>query len=309
MGGGAARQWGVEGAGNYGRGLAHFLVAAEERVYDSTPRWTAKQRRSARRRGKHDRLDAQAVAQVVWREGASLPPLPAEDETAVRDLLAQEREAALAEATRLRNQLQALLLQLDPQYKQHLPALTSAEGLAALETYQAPSPGVLHQERAAAVRRLAQRLRLATTQAEEIARPLRTRAKAGFPPLQALKGVDWLTAGTLAGILGCGQRFRTEAQLAAYAGVAPLEASSAGHLRHRLNRGGNRRLNALVYRIAITQARCYPPAKAYLARRLSEGKTKREALRALKRYIIRSIWRLWQTCLDLQQTTSYLQAA
>src|SRR6185312_4858742 len=119
----------------------------------------------------------------------------------------------------------------------------------------------------------------------------------------------WLTAGSLAGILGCGHRFRSEAQLAAYAGVAPLEASSAGHLRHRLNRGGNRRLNAVVYRIALTQARCHPPAQAYLARRLSEGKTKREALRALKRYIIRAIWRMWLACLDLQHTTSALEAA
>ena len=306
---GTARQWGVEGAGHYGRGLAQFLLVAGEVVYDINPRWTAAQRRHARRPGKNDRLDAQAVAQIVWREGATLPPLQAEDETAVLELLVEERDAAQAEATRLRNQLHALLLQLDPQYKQHLPALTSAAGLAALATYQTPDPGVLQQERAAAVRRLAQRLRLATSQAEEVARQIRTRARAGFSPLTALTGVDWLTAGSLAGILGCGQRFPTEAHLAAYAGVAPLEASSAGHLRHRLNRGGNRRLNAIVYRIAITQARCYPPAQAYIARRLSDGKTKREALRALKRYIIRAIWRLWLTCLDLQQTSSSLQAA
>lgn len=279
----AARQWGVEGAGNYGCGPAQFLLAAGEVVYDINPRWTAQQRRHARRPGKNDRLDALAVAQIVWREGTTLPPLQAEDETAVLDLLVEERDAAQAEATRLRHQLHALLLQLDPRYKQHLPALTSAAGLAALATYQTPAPGVLQQERAAAVRRLAQRLRLATSQAEEVARQIRTRARAGFSPLTALKGVDWLTAGSLAGILGCGRRFPTEARLAAYAGVAPLEASSAGHLRHRLNRGGNRRLNAIVYRIASTQARCYPPAQASIARRLSEGKTKREALRALKR--------------------------
>ncbi len=98
-------------------------------------------------------------------------------------------------------------------------------------------------------------------------------------------------------ILGPGQRFTSEAQLAAYAGVAPLEASSAGIVRHRLNRGGNRRLNAILYRIALTQLRCSAAAQTYIARRQSQGKTKREAIRTLKRYLIRAIWRLWQQCL------------
>ncbi len=118
-----------------------------------------------------------------------------------------------------------------------------------------------------------------------------------------------LTAGALAGILGPGQRFTSEAQLAAYAGVAPLEASSAGTVRHGLNRGGNRRLNAILYRIALAQARSSPEAQAYLARRKAEGKTWREAMRALKRYLIRAIWRLWQQCLAQQACQTAQQAA
>ncbi len=121
-----------------------------------------------------------------------------------------------------------------------------------------------------------------------------------FSPLTRLRGVNLLTAGALAGILGPGRRFATDAQLAAYAGVAPLEASSAGVVRHRLNRGGNRRLNAILYRVALTQARYSPEARAYLDRRVAAGKTRREALRALKRFLIRAIWRLWQECLNAQ---------
>ena len=67
-------------------------------------------------------------------------------------------------------------------------------------------------------------------------------------------------------------------------------------MRHRLNRGGNRRLNSVLYQIAITQAHHSPQARLYLDRRVREGKTRREARRALKRYIIRAIWRLWQEC-------------
>ena len=308
---GTERRWGIEGAGNYGRGLAQHLTAAGETVYDINPRWTAQGRRQARRPGKSDRLDARAVALVVWREAASLPPLQPEeqDETAVLDLLVSEREGALGEATRLRNQLHALLLQLDPQYKVHLPALTTPAGVAAAEAYTGPGRTPLQRAQAASVRRLAQRLRLATEQAADLARQIAARAQAGFFPLTRLKGINLLTAGALAGLLGPGCRFTGEAQLAAYAGVAPLEASSAGRGRHRLNRGGNRRLNAILYRIALTQARCWPPAQAYLARRLREGKTKREAIRALKRYLIRAIWRLWQECVSSHPVTSYGQAA
>ena len=297
---GADRQWGIEGAWNYGRGLAQHLVAAGEVVFEVNPRWTALGRRSARKPGKSDALDARSVALLVWREAATLPRVSAEDETAVLDLLVTEREGAVAEATRLRSQIHQLLLQIEPDYQQRLPNLQTQAGVAAIEQYATSSQRPLDQERAAAIRRLAQRLRLALTQADTVGDQIRTRARAGFSPLTRLCGVNLLTAGALAGILGPGRRWTSEAQLAAYAGVAPLEASSAGLVRHRLNRGGNRRLNAILYRIALTQARHSPEARAYLDRRVAEGKTRREALRALKRYLIRAIWaiwRLWQECL------------
>ena len=292
---GGPRQWGIEGAWNYGRGLAQCLVAAGESVYDVNPRLTAQGRRRARRRDKTDRLDARAVARTVQQE-EGLPVVTAEDETAVLELLVTERDDALAEVTRLRNQAHHLLGQLDPAYQEHLPTLTSQAGLRALETYTLAAGTDLQQQRAAAVRRLAHRLRVALTQITELEAQIKQRTQARFAPLTTIHGVNLLTAGALAGLLGPGQRFTTEAQLAAYAGAAPLEASSAGRVRHRLNRGGNRRLNAILYRIAMTQARHWPPARAYLDRRLAEGKTKREAMRALKRYIVRAIWQRWREC-------------
>jgi hypothetical protein len=89
-----------------------------------------------------------------------------------------------------------------------------------------------------------------------------------------------------------------EEQLAALAAVAPLEASSAGAVRHRLNRGGNRRLNMLFHVISLTQGRTYPPARTYLERRRSEGLTAREARRALKRNLVRRVFRAWLSCFD-----------
>lgn len=98
-----------------------------------------------------------------------------------------------------------------------------------------------------------------------------------FHPHSALRG-STLTAGVLAGLLGPGQRFASDGQLAAYAGVAPLEASSGMRVRHRLSRVGNRRLNSVIYRIVLTQAYHSPDAQEYLARRMSQGKTRQEAI-------------------------------
>jgi transposase len=233
---------------------------------------------------------------LVWREGATLPRVVSEDESAILDLLVTEREGALAEVTRLRSQIHQLLLQIDPEYAAKLPGLKTRKGLARLLTYD-NTETPLKQQRAAAVRRTAHRLQLALHHTEEIAKQLEARTQAaGFSPLTHLCGINLLTAAALAGILGPGQRFASDAELAAYAGAAPLEASSAGAVRHRLNRGGNRRLNAILHRIAVTQARHPTEGRAYLDRRRSEGKTTREAMRALKRFLIRRIWRLWQEC-------------
>lgn len=291
--------WGIEGAWNYGRGLAQYLLLHGATVYEINPRWTAAGRRRARRVDKNDRYDARAVALVVWREAPTLTPLLMDEETAVLDLLITEREDAVAEATRLRNQLHQLLLQLDPDYAAHLPSLRSKAGLAILATYTTAEPIPIQQQRAGAVRRLAERLGLAQRQAADLATQIQALAAPRFAPLTQICGISLLTAAALAGILGPGQRFTSDAQLAAYAGAAPLEASSAGRVRHRLNRGGNRRLNAILYRIAVTQARCSPQAQAYLSRRAGEGKTRREAIRALKRFIVRAIWRRWQECAAL----------
>jgi hypothetical protein len=165
------------------------------------PRWTAAGRRHARKPGKSDALDAHAVALLVWREAGTLPRVAPEDDTAVLDVLVTEREGAQAEATRLRNQLHQLLLQLDPEYRTHLPPLTTGAGLVAVEGDQTASARLVDQARAAAVRRTVQRLRLALSQAEDLAKQIAAHAQVRFSALTDLRGVGLLTAGALAGIL------------------------------------------------------------------------------------------------------------
>jgi transposase len=111
------RQWGIGGAHTFGHGLAQFLVAAGESVHDVSPRLTAGERRYARRQGKTDRLDAEAVTRVLAREADGLPLVVLEDELAILELLVREREDLRSEATRVRNQLHAQLLRAEPGYQ------------------------------------------------------------------------------------------------------------------------------------------------------------------------------------------------
>jgi transposase len=245
---------------------------------------------------KHDRDDARAAALVVWREAPARTPIRQDTEPTVLDVLITEREDAVAKATRLHNQLHQLLLRRDPDDAAHLPGLRSKAGLAALAAYTTAGPSPVRQHRAGAVRRVAQRPGLAQRQAAGPAARIHVLAAPRFAPLTRICRISLLTAAALAGIRRPGQRCTAAAQRATYAGVAPLEASAARRVRHRRNRGGTRRCNAIRERIAVTQARCSPQAPAYLARRAGERETRRAAIRALQRFLVRAIWRRRQEC-------------
>ena len=139
-------------------------------------------------------------------------------------------------------------------------------------------------------RELVGRCRSLTRTIDELNEELDQRAVAVAPALLELPGCGALTAAKLLAEIGPISRFKSDAQLARHSGVAPLEASSGKSQRHRLDRGGNRQLNAALYRIAITQARYHPPARAYLERKQAEGKSKREAIRCLKRQLARTVF-------------------
>jgi transposase len=103
-----------------------------------------------------------------------------------------------------------------------------------------------------------------------------------------------LTAGKLIGEIAGAHRFATDAKLARAGGIAPIPVSSGKTNRHRLDRGGNRQINAAIHRVAITRARCHPETRAYLDRKRAEGKSTTEAIRCLKRHLARRIWHLLQ---------------
>ena len=114
-------------------------------------------------------------------------------------------------------------------------------------------------------------------------------------------GCGPLTAAKLVGEIAGADRFSTDAKLARAAGIAPIPASSGRTDRHRLDRGGNRQINAAIHRIAVTRARCHPETQDYIARKKAEGKTNRDAIRCLKRHLARRIWHLLQAPHPIRQ--------
>ena len=139
------------------------------------------------------------------------------------------------------------------------------------------------------------RCRSLTRAITELDRELQARTQTLAPRLLQLPGCGPLSAAKLLCEIGPIGRFRSDAQLARHAGVAPLDASSGKHQRHRLDRGGNRQLNCALHRIAITQGRVHPPARAYLERKQAEGKSRREAIRCLKRQLARTVYATLRT--------------
>ena len=294
-----ARIWAVEGAWYLGRGLAQYLAAQGEPVHEVSGRITARRRGGMVRRGKSDRLDAHAVATVLREDAARLPRvLPEDDASATVQLWSRMQAEVTKDLTRLMNRLHDLLLLCDPEYKGKLPALTSKAAIAALRTYVAPGSTTLARERELVIRQTAEQLALLDAHDRELRRKLERASRSTFRALRQIEGVGTVISCGLVAEVGRPRPGFGEEQLAALAGVSPLEASSAGALRHRLNRGGNRRLNMFFHQIVLTQGRMYPPAQTYLARRRAEGLTEREARRALKRLVVRRVFRALCSCFD-----------
>jgi transposase len=281
------RVWAIEDCRNVSGKLERFLLARGERVVRVPPKLMAGRRRASRERGKSDPIDALAVARAALQEGVdTLPTAVLEGPARDVKLLLDHREDVVAERTRAQNRLRWLLHDHWPELELPTGCLDRTIWLDRIASRLARSPQ--HTD-VRVMRRQVRRLRELAREANQLERELAQLVRQQQPQLLELPGVGPLTAAKLIAEIAGIERFATSAKLARLAGVAPIPASSGNHIRMRLDRGGNRQLNAAIHRVAITQMRHHPPARDYIARRLTEGKTKREALRALKRHLVRSI--------------------
>jgi transposase len=275
-----------------GGSFERFLIARGERVLRVPTKLMADARRGGRERGKSDRIDAIAVARAALREGLGELPVAQLDgpELDLR-LLVDHRERLVGQRVGLNNTLQWHLHDLWPELTLPGGALFSVKWSARIARRLARTEQTMRvriaRDELRSLRELTQAIKALE---DEIAQLVAQIA----PQLLSEPGCGPLTAAKLVGEIAGAARFASDAKLARAAGLAPIPVSSGKTNRHRLDRGGNRQINAAIHRIAVTRARCHPETRDYIARKRAEGKTTREAIRCLKRHLARRIWRLLQ---------------
>jgi transposase len=284
---GCERLWALEDCRHVTGALERMLLAAGEELVRVPPKLTGMARRIGRERGKSDPIDALAVARVALREPDLPRPRPGEERYRELKLLVVYRDDLIAERRRAQQRLRWHLHQIDASFVVPAGALDRAVWLERVGRWLGRQPRAVQVRLA---RDLVSRCRSLTRMIGELDRELESLSAQMAPTLLELPGCGGLTAAKLLAEIGPIERFGTDAQLARHGGVAPLEASSGRTRRHRLDRGGNRQLNCALHRIAITQGRVHPPARAYLERKQAEGKSRREALRCLKRQLARTVF-------------------
>jgi len=279
----------LEDVRNVSGGLERFLLAHSELVLRVGTRLMAGTRKTARTFGKSDSIDALAIARAALRE----PDLPqATHDPALRELklLVDHREDLVSERTAIVSRLRWHLHELDPGLEPMARTLNREPTRRGL-SQRLGRCGAGVQVRIC--RELLARIGEITRQEVELRAEIAVLIRPLAPGLLAISGVGDLIAARLLVETG-GARFATDAQLARHAGCAPIEVSSGRVRRHRLSRMGNRKLNAALHQVVLTQARVHPPARAYLDKKRAEGKSTKEAFRCLKRHLVRVVWRALQ---------------
>ncbi len=286
------RVWAIEDCRHVSRRLEQALLAAGERVVRVPPHRMGASRKGEREPGKSDEIDALAVARAVVKDGVEQFPVAHLNEQAMEiRLLLDHRDDLVADRTRTVNRLRWHLLEVCPELERSLKrgALNQARVLDRVDRRLRKLPAGarvrIAREQLAQLRRLNQ-------QVDQLAAELLDLVKAHRPQLLAEQGCGAVTAAVLIGHTAGNERFRSEASFALQTGTAPIPCSSGKRTQHRLNPGGDRQLNHALHVIAISRAQRDPATKEYLARKEAEGKTKKGALRSLKRHLARRFYHL-----------------
>ena len=281
------RRWAIESAGGLGFLLAQQLVRAGEDVVDVPATLSAKVRLLGSGRGsKNDPNDALSTAVAALRD-QRLRTVAVEDPVMVLRLLADRHQDLTSLRTQAVCRLHALLSALTPGgVQRRLSATAAAAFLAKVH----PDSMVTTARRAMAADLVADVRRLDKAIADVKARTAAAVAASGTT-VTDLYGVGPVIAALLIGHTGDITRFPSSGHYASYNGTAPIEASSGPKVRHRLNPRGNRQLNHALHMIAVTQIRGDNPGRDYYRKKIAEGKTTREARRALKRKISDAVYR------------------
>ncbi|MDQ6670150.1 MAG: IS110 family transposase [Chloroflexota bacterium] len=281
---------GIEGTGCYGAGLARWLRARGVAVLEVD----RPDRRTRRRRGKSDTVDAEAAARAVLAGIATGQPKAGTGPMEMLRTLRVARQSAMKARTQAANELHALLVTAPEAVRTQLRRLKVPQLVATAAAFRlGPDLATPTAATKAALKSIARRYQHLSAEIDALDAHLEHLVAAAAPALMAIKGVGTDIATTLLTTAGDNpDRLASEGSFAHLVGVAPISASSGKTVRHRLNRGGDRQGNRALYLLAIGRMGWDPATRAYVARRTTEGRTKPEIIRCLKRYIARELYPL-----------------
>ena len=281
---------GVENAAGYGRLLCGALAAAGHEVLN-VPAWRTHRDRHTQGPGKSDPGDATAIAHVVLRKRTELGPALEPELVRAMALLESLRRQSVYDRTQAIQRLRAVWTQVDPSAEAQVAHVQRQRELRRLKRIDF-GDGLADRAAATCVRELAREIERLNARVGDLERQLAQLLAEHENPVADLPGAGPAVAVALIAHAGDVRRFKSAAAFARFCGVAPIPCGSGQTAeRHRLHRGGNRQLNAALHRIAVVQARVHPDARAFLARKQAEGKSKREARRALKRHLANVVYR------------------
>lgn len=286
---GVVTKVGVEGTGSYGAGIARHLARAGIHVVE-----VDRQNRQARRQsGKSDPLDAVEAARAA-QSGRAHGTAKSRDGAveAIRVLVVAKRSARAARVKAL-TQMRQLTYSAPDQLQSRLKGLPIAAFVATAQGLRPTrSSDAVTAATKASLSTLAHRVADLEAEIAELDAMITPLLESSAPELLAVYGVGIDTAAALLVAAGDNpERLHSEAAWAHLCGVSPLEASSGKVTRHRLNRGGDRQANRALWHIVITRLASDPRTQAYMERRVKDGRSKREAIRMLKRYVAREVYR------------------
>lgn len=281
--------WAIEGIGTYGAKLARVVADVGYSIAEA-PRMNARSRRGL---GKSDPLDAHEIAKATLALRVDALRRPRQDSgvrAALRVLLTA-RDQMTVERTANVNALTALLRSMNLGMDARKPlSLTQIKEIA---RWRARTEELaVRVARAEAVRLAKRILEVAAALTENQAQLTELVSSSEAAPLLDETGIGPVTAAVVFTTWSHAGRVRSEAAFAALAGVSPIPASSGNTTRHRLNRGGDRRLNRALHQATLVRMTYDPRTRGYTERRLAEGKTRREIRRSLKRYLARYVYRV-----------------